>query len=155
MRALDISNKSDLVLDKKLLQVVSTHPVHILNKEGGLSPSSFIPFCFFGKNLTLVGKKVDGFENPICNIFTPKVTNNQLFYEANLEKYKDKNNIEKQLTMGLTLILDYNEDRQISTYLDTVVKSFSSSRIYDNDDDDDDDDDEKALIHLDTISKVN
>ena len=55
--------------------------------------------------------------------------------------------------MGLTLILDYNEDRQISTYLDTFVKSISSSRIYDNDDDDDDD--EKALIHLDTISKVN
>ena len=152
MRALDISNKSDLVLDKNLLQVVSTHPVHILNKEGGLSPSSFVPFCFFGKNLTLVGKKVDGFENPICNIFTPKNTNNQLCYEANLEKYKDNNNIEKQLTMGLTLILDYNEDRQISTYLDTAVKSISSSRIYDNDDDDDD---AKALIHLDTISKVN
>ena len=101
-------------LDLLTLQEVNNHPVHILNKNGSLSPSSFIPFCSFGKNLLLVGTKIEEFDFPICNIFTPKVLNNQLCYETDLAKLKDTSNIVQQYEMGLVLILDYNEDKQFN-----------------------------------------
>ena len=92
-----------------LLQTVSNHPVHVLNNEGDFSPSSFIPFCSFGEEL--LGTKIDDFEIPVCNIFKPTNYLDQLCYETNLNEFKDSNS-KNQLEMGLTLILDYNEERQ-------------------------------------------
>merc|ERR1712074_371782 len=57
------------VKDEELLQTVSNHPVHILNDEGGFSPSSFIPFCSFGDEF--IGVKVNQSDVPVCNIFKP------------------------------------------------------------------------------------
>ena len=51
------------VTDKKLLQTVTNHPVHILNNDGKFSPSSFIPFCSFGEDF--IGSKVNQFEIPV------------------------------------------------------------------------------------------
>ena len=95
------------------MQKVNNHPVHILNKNGDLSPSSFIPFCSFGEDL--IGAEIKGFDVPVCNIFKPKNHNDQLCYETDLQELKDNNNknLMKQLEIGLTLILDYNEERQI------------------------------------------
>ena len=79
----------------------------------GLTPSSFIPFCSFGEDSIIVGREHEGFEIPVCDIFEQKLHNDQLCYETDLEKFKDRNNIFKQLEIGLVLILDYNEDRQL------------------------------------------
>ena len=88
--------------------------MHILNKKGELSSSSFIPFCSFGEDL--IGDKIIGFEIPACNIFKPKIHNDQLCYETDLQEIKRYNNelLMKQLETGLTLILDYNEERQMN-----------------------------------------
>ena len=97
-----------------LLQTVSNHPVHILNKEGGFSPSSFIPFCTFGAHF--IGVKINEFSTPVCNIFQPRNYYDQLCYETDLQLLKDshKGTFMDQLNLGLTLALDYNEDRQIN-----------------------------------------
>ena len=110
-------------IDKKLLQTVANHPVHILNKNEELSSSSFIPFCSFGEDL--IGAKINGFEIAACNMFKPKIHNDQLCYETDLQELKDNNNknLMKQLEIGLTLILDYNEERQIGVQQSSVKKS--------------------------------
>ena len=95
------------------MQIVNNHPVHIVNKTGGLSPSAFIPFCTFGGDMDAMGTKVEGFKYSVCNSFEEKILNDQLCYEVDLEKFKDRDNINNQLQKGLILILDYNEDRQI------------------------------------------
>ena len=100
---------TSLVIDKELLQNVTFHPVHI----DGLTPSSFIPFCSFAEDAISVGREHEGFGIPVCDIFEKKIHNDQLCYETDLEKFKDENNIYKQLEIGLVLILDYNEDRQL------------------------------------------
>ena len=127
------------VTDKKLLQTVSNHPVHILNDDGQFSPSSFIPFCSFGEDY--IGSKVNKFEIPVCNIFEPKIYHDQLCYETDLQKFKGNNNqmLENQLAMGLTLVLDHNEERQLnynvfgkntfSIYLDTISINSYNRRI--------------------------
>ena len=131
------------VRDKKLLQSVSNHPVHIINNEGKFSPSAFIPFCSFGEEF--IGAKVSEFDLPVCNIFKPRVYFNQLCYETDLQELKSSNNkiLTEQLEKGLTLILDFNEERQfyynvnsndakkshhhndVSMYLDTISIKFS------------------------------
>lgn len=78
----------------------------------GLTPS-FIPFCSFAEDSIIVGREHEGFEIPVCDMFEQKLHNDQLCYETDLEKFKDRNNIFKQLEIGLVLILDYNEDRQM------------------------------------------
>ena len=136
-------------LDQSLLKKVSYHPVHIIEGNIGLSPSAFIPFCSFGDDMLLTGSVVDGFSIPVCNIFQAKVWNNQLCYEVDLQKLKDKHNLEDQLKKGLILLLDYNEELQLNgvTINDKVNrKKLKNSYFFEEQDD-------SVNIHLNTISK--
>ena len=96
-----------------MLQKLSNHPVHILDDEGNLSPTSLIPFCEFGGNISAMGIKIDQLEVPVCNSFKPKYVFNQLCYEVDPNEYVSKALDEKGKKLGLTLIIDYNEDRQL------------------------------------------
>ena len=91
---------------------MSNHPVHILNSEGGFSSSSFIPFCSFGEEF--LGTKIEDFNIPVCNIFKPTNYMDRLCYETSLQNLKNSSSgkIGKELEKGLTLVLDYNEERQ-------------------------------------------
>ena len=100
--------------DKKLLRKLTNHPVHILDKNNKISPSSFIPYCSFGRDAKM-GTEVDGFEIPVCNSFEPKIHYDQLCYEVDLNKYKVKDSFMLQVMSGFNLILDYNEERQTET----------------------------------------
>ena len=131
-------NSIKMILDQRHLQMVSNHPVHIFGRNGEESPTAFIPFCSFGDDMEAMGTKANGYDDYICSSFEPVVRNDQLCYEVDLEKYKDKEKIEKQLDSGLVLILDYNEDRQIfdekkkakkiektaSVYIETISDNF-------------------------------
>ena len=99
--------------ESKMLQKLSNHPVHILDDEGNLSPTALIPFCEFGGNISAMGIKIDQFEVPVCNSFKPKYVFNQLCYEVDPNEYVSKVLNEKGKELGLTLIIDYNEDRQL------------------------------------------
>ena len=87
--------------------------MHIVQSDGTFSPSSFIPFCSFGDDSTKLGLKIDHFDRPVCNSFIATIHNDELCYEIDLEKYKDGNRIVEQLSIGLKLFLDYNEERQL------------------------------------------
>ena len=117
------------------------HPAHILDRKGNIAPSSFIPFCSFGNDMKKMGREMIGFNNPVCDSFEAKIRNDQLCYEVDLEKYKDKKKIKEQLKSGLVLFLDYNLERQSNFYnLNNVNKS-----TVENEND--------LQIYLDTISK--
>ena len=95
-----------------LLQTITNHPVHIYTEYDEFSPSSFIPFCSFGEEF--IGANLSGFDIPVCNIFKPRNYLDQLCYETDLHelKHNQSQKIGKQLELGLTLVLDYNEERQ-------------------------------------------
>ena len=131
------------VTDKKLLQTISNHPVHILDNEEEFSPSSFIPFCSFGEEF--IGSKVNEFDIPVCNIFKPRIYFDQICYEADLQKLKESKKIEEQLELGLTLVLDYNEERQLNFNVTPKKVSNGLKAFYNNDGD-------SVSIYLDTIS---
>ena len=127
------------------MQTVSNHPVHILNNKGDFSPSSFIPFCSFGQKF--IGTKINDFNIPVCDIFKPINHFDQICYETDLQALKTSNTkkIGEQLEMGLTLVLDYNEERQNYNFIPKIEsQSEEMEALYQNHDD--------FSIYLDTIS---
>ena len=90
------------------------HPVHIINKENSTSQSAFIPFCEIGGNMSAMGVEIDQFNFPVCNSFKEKVLNDQLCYEVDLNRFVNVNTIDRDLELGFTFIMDYNEDRQVT-----------------------------------------
>ena len=130
---------------------VSNHPVHIVDGNGKLSPSSFIPFCLFGGDKNLVGLKDIQFSNvtTICKSFQGKILNDQLCYEMELDNYYNRRNIDRQLKSGFVFFMDYNEDRQIN-FEDESPKTEDGSyisRIVDTNDN------QHAFIYLDTLGR--
>ena len=100
----------------------SNHPVHLADKEGKIvSPTALIPFCEFGGNMSVMGVRIDGFQDPVCASFRPKVFRNQLCYEVNPNEYESKLE-DGGDTLGLTLLVNVNEDRQ---YFQTNSKNES------------------------------
>ena len=100
----------DQIKNNSTMHRVSNHPVHILDENGNLSPSAFIPFCSFGGNMSAMGVKIDQFDVPVCNSFKAKILNDQLCYEVDVNRVRT--NDTEELRLGLTLLIDYNEDRQ-------------------------------------------
>ena len=92
---------------------ISNHPVHIADKKGNIvSPSALIPFCEFGGNMSSMGVKIDGFQDPVCTSFKPKILRNQICYEVDpkeYEKYLDNNDN----MLSLTLLVNFNNERQL------------------------------------------
>ena len=134
--------------DKKLLHNVINHPVHIQDDEGKMSPSAFIPFCSFGEDINVMGIDNNNFDVPVCNSFQATFRNDQLCYKVDLNKFKNDSVIKKQLELGLTMILDFNEDRQI--HGNPFLKKIKNSKniVYSSDQEN------TVKIHLDTIGWV-
>ena len=86
----------------------------MIDKNGSLSPSAFIPFCSFGGDFDAMGAYHSNFKVPVCNSFQPTVKDEQICYELDLEKYKNELFLVKQLQEGLVLYLDFNEDKQLT-----------------------------------------
>ena len=99
---------------------ITNHPVHLYNENGVLSPSALIPFCQFGNNKTLLTEKKNKFRIPVCNSFQPKIFFNQLCYEININKFKDKHLFSEQnLKLGLSMLVDTNFNHQYSGIRDS------------------------------------
>ena len=129
-----------------MLRTVTNHPVHILNKKKRFSPSALIPFCSFGGDMELVGQTIDEFDVPVCDSFEPIIRNDQLCYKLNLDKLKDERNIQKHLELGLTILLDYNEERQMETERKGRMKTDEKDGFFGPKKEN------GVQIHLDTIS---
>ena len=125
------------------------HPVHIVTRGGQISPSALIPFCDFGGNMSAMGVKIDQFAVPICNAFEAKIINDQLCYEADLQTFSDNNNIEKELEIGFSFLMDYNEDRQVTFDKNNKERQLSLGNNLAASDQS-----QHAFVYLDTIGKI-
>ena len=83
-----------------------------MDKNGQRFPSALIPFCAFGGDMSAMGTMMDQIEIPICSSFEPKVLNDQLCYEVDLDRFSNKTNRDKEMKDGFIFLMDYNEDRQ-------------------------------------------
>ena len=87
----------------------TNHPVHIAK-----SPSAFIPFCSFGGDMTALGHQTDHFDHPTCSSFNETILDGNLCYEIDLSRFEDKITAEKSKKIGLSLLIDNNEEYDTS-----------------------------------------
>ena len=99
-----------------MVHTVNNHPVHLVDKNGNPHPSAFIPFCDLGGNMTILGRRIKGINIPVCNIFRGKFHNNQLCYEIDVNRFKNRVDPKQIFRHGLTFIVDLNRNRQINKY---------------------------------------
>ena len=78
-----------------------------------------IPFCEFGGNMSVMGVKIDQFDVPVCNSFKAKIIRDQLCYQVDPNKYKNK--IDLKGDLSLSLFIHYNEDREDA---DTEIQEY-------------------------------
>ena len=83
------------------------HPVHI-TKE--MNPTAFIPYCSFGAAKDLIGKRVENVPFVACSLFTQKVLNGQVCYEANLNQLRKDLNWDSALKDGFSFVVDTNDE---------------------------------------------
>ena len=102
--------------------------------------------------MSQMGIKVDNFKVPVCNSFKAKILNDQLCYEVDIKNFTTKIS-KKDLKVGLTFLLDYNEDRQIKLRQDITNQEDIKVALVDSVADLEKD--QKAFIYLDTIGKRN
>ena len=67
--------------------------------------------------MSLLGRKVDGFQDPVCSAFTGKIVNNQLCYEVDLNRFRDQVDWEEALQSGLSLVIDTNDEYDVRKLL--------------------------------------
>ena len=119
-----------------------------MTRDNKLSPSAFIPFCEFGGNMSSVGVKIKQFAVPVCNSFQAKILNDQLCYEVDLKKFSDGNNNRKKLKLGFSFILDYNEDKQFTSYQENNSLELGLTNSFDESEENN-----HAIVYLDTIGE--
>lgn len=93
--------------------------------------------------MSAMGVKIDQFDVPVCNSFQAKILNDQLCYEVDINELIEKDTSEKDLKAGLTLLVDYNEDRTVSL-IDNTDKLDKNEDI---------DDEDKMMIYIHSIGK--
>ena len=96
---------------------MTSHPVHIIDADANLSPTSLIPFCSINDNYSEMGVKIDQIDVPVCNSFQPKLVRDQLCYTVDLNQIKPtkNSNIKSKEKMFFSFFIDYNEDREFSS----------------------------------------
>ena len=97
-----------------LVAEVSTHPVHMLNSNGSLMPSAFIPYCSFGENLAFLGEYVNNMTFPVCNMFQPTAFKGHLCYSLEISKMliTKRDNFQGKES-GLMMIFDMNRHKSL------------------------------------------
>ena len=113
------------------IEELSSHPVHLVNKQGELMPSAFIPYCGFLTDMAELGKQRLNFSSPLCNAFTPVLLKGQLCYELDTDRIQGQ--VKHGLYGGLFLMLDTSLDRSFTverqsahTYLSEIETTATS-----------------------------
>ena len=127
-------------LDDHDIQSIVSHPVHIKDEHGHISPSSFIPFCSIGSNMSLLGENIEQFSHPVCTAFKPKMLEGQMCYQLDLEEIQKQVSFKKGDNNGLIFLMDYNEDKAIN---EQFKKEYEAT-LLPND---------EAIIFVDTLGK--
>ena len=98
--------------------------------------------------MSSVGIFIDHMNVFLCNSFQAKVLNDQLCYEVDLKKFSDGNNNRKKMKLGFSFILDYNEDKQVTSYQENNSLELGLTNSFDESEENN-----HAIVYLDTIGE--
>ena len=80
--------------------------------------------------MSVMGVNIKNFDVSFCNSFKAKIKQDQLCYSVDPNKYRNYLHDEDK-TLGLTLFINYNEDRELMNYfLNTTSEDASVEDIF-------------------------
>ena len=86
----------------------------MINTNGSLMTSSFIPFCSLGTDFSVLGEYVTNLTFPVCTMFQATVYKGNLCYSLERSKViKPKRDVFQGKESGLMLILDTNSQKSV------------------------------------------
>ena len=99
-----------------------------MDRNGNPNPSAFIPFCDLGGNISILGQNINGLDIPVCSSFKEKFHKNQLCYEIDVNNFIQKENATNIKNLGLSFLVDTNNNLQIQNKpkKTNVFRSFSN-----------------------------
>ena len=116
------------MLEESTLEDLLNNPVHISDQG---QRSAFIPFCSFGEKAEFFGRELIGLEVPVCSLFRERIVNGQVCYEADINQYKTEDNWEVIFKVGLSLIIDTNDEYDVRNILERrTLQVRNSSKIF-------------------------
>ena len=92
-------------------------------------------------------------DSHVCNKFQPKIRNGQLCYQVNVNEVKDQVKDKKDWKLGLTFILDYNDERMIRVKTSRENRAASPNRLYKRKNENTEKKPE-AIIYIETIGRL-
>ena len=120
----------------------------MIEDQGTLSPSSFIPFCSFGGNASVEGKSNNNFNSPVCDKFSPTFLDGQLCYQVDPNELRNKVDMKKMASHGIIMLLDYNFERMVRADGNEDSRLEDSSILLENKDNR-----KEAMIYIETLGK--
>ena len=119
--------------------------MHMVDDDGKLNPSSFIPFCGFG-NKKFFNNETDYNEElglPVCDKFIPTVLDGRLCYKLDMDRLGEELVMQNNETIDpeiheINFLMDYNEDRmardidiEAMIYIETLgnMENFSLEQV--------------------------
>ena len=129
------------------------HPVHILDDDDNLSPSSFIPFCSFQGSPDLLSRDYGNFSLPVCNSFKKRILNGKLCYQIDVKTIINETSAAGLQKGGLSLLVDANTEYDLIKRL----RKAPDEEIFDDFTEEffEAEESEKIMIQIETISKEN
>ena len=82
----------------------------MIDEEGNLNPSSFIPFCSFGDN-QFFNNLSDYNHEPVCDKFSPTMLDGRLCYRVNMDSFGQDIITQSGRGTGFNFVMDYNTER--------------------------------------------
>ena len=67
--------------------------------------------------MTLVGRKIPSFEDPVCNLFKERVVEGRLCYSADVNDFRAGLDWKETLQTGVSLVIDTNPEYDMKNLL--------------------------------------
>ena len=94
------------------MRFLSFHPAHgQILASSSLAPSALIPFCSFASNLSVTGRKIPGFNFPICNSFKPVILDGRVCHQFDNSRISMEMKAGKE--KGLMFVVDSNIEKAL------------------------------------------
>ena len=96
------------------LEGMSLNPPHLIDSQGRLLPSSFIPLCAYQTSMSIPGQNNHNLDFTACSSFQPALYQGQLCYSLNISRVT-KNKSKPDKKHGLFFVIDPNIIEQKDT----------------------------------------
>ena len=79
--------------------------------------------------MTLVGRKIPSFDDPVCSLFKERIVKGRLCYSADLNHFRGELDWKETLQRGVSLVIDTNPEYDMKNLLYPGEKKIVTDKL--------------------------